>query len=516
MIKPPQDYCCPITGEIMADPVMAADGHSYERTAIMEWLAQHNTSPLTNEELEHLQLIPNRTLKKAIQSFVEQHKTAYRKQFIDAMKAGDYETILHLEKLGIDIKATDQHGWSLIHHAASRGVQSEINELLKKGLLHNNKTASAQIHFSPPELLEQIREIKANISLLEEKKKALSNNKYYYANENILKANNEQNLKYKIQTLENKINSLNQEKQKIYQNAIQYPSMFDEKSVNYSGGGGRVKSIEQELNKIRQELKQPNSDYHALASARIKAEKELRDIENDILACKSLLNKKEKIFQDCNLTYTNLTPLHLAINNPCLPVIELFLDQGFSIEDKDVNGATFIFWSIYKNNFELFNLLIEKGANVEAVDDNGNTLLHAAAQYADKTIIDYLLKAGFYYRVKNNKGQTPIDIATKNDRIETANYIEQQGEKLWQNMPKRLAEQNKRIVSLEQQMKLLQDQVAILLKSHQNAVSNSLFKSPNENPASTTSVKTSSIFTKPASHSSNDSTSAVFKRSAKR
>ena len=41
--EPPDDFICPITTEIMSDPVMTADaradGHAYERTAIERWLA---------------------------------------------------------------------------------------------------------------------------------------------------------------------------------------------------------------------------------------------------------------------------------------------------------------------------------------------------------------------------------------------------------------------------------------------------------------------------------------------
>jgi hypothetical protein len=33
----PDEYLCPITGEMMSDPVIALDGHSYERSAIEKW-----------------------------------------------------------------------------------------------------------------------------------------------------------------------------------------------------------------------------------------------------------------------------------------------------------------------------------------------------------------------------------------------------------------------------------------------------------------------------------------------
>lgn len=50
---------CPITGVPMVDPVVAADGHTYERHAIMRWMQTSNKSPLTGEVLAHSQLVSN-------------------------------------------------------------------------------------------------------------------------------------------------------------------------------------------------------------------------------------------------------------------------------------------------------------------------------------------------------------------------------------------------------------------------------------------------------------------------
>ena len=47
----PQNFICPITHDIMIDPVICSDGISYERVAIQRWLIDHNTSPMTNEHL---------------------------------------------------------------------------------------------------------------------------------------------------------------------------------------------------------------------------------------------------------------------------------------------------------------------------------------------------------------------------------------------------------------------------------------------------------------------------------
>ena len=41
----PDALCCPISMEIMRDPVIAADGHTYERAEIEAWFANNRTSP---------------------------------------------------------------------------------------------------------------------------------------------------------------------------------------------------------------------------------------------------------------------------------------------------------------------------------------------------------------------------------------------------------------------------------------------------------------------------------------
>ena len=56
--------------EKFLDPVIAADGHSYERKAIEAWLETNHTSPLTNEDLPHKVLFANRLLKVMVTELV--------------------------------------------------------------------------------------------------------------------------------------------------------------------------------------------------------------------------------------------------------------------------------------------------------------------------------------------------------------------------------------------------------------------------------------------------------------
>ncbi|DBB01937.1 TPA: hypothetical protein ACH3X1_000528 [Trebouxia sp. C0004] len=62
-----QLFCCPITKVSLVDPVVAADGHTYERSAA-EWLQTQVTSPVTGAMLPHTRLVPNVIIKGAIAS----------------------------------------------------------------------------------------------------------------------------------------------------------------------------------------------------------------------------------------------------------------------------------------------------------------------------------------------------------------------------------------------------------------------------------------------------------------
>ena len=62
---------CPITSDLMTDPVMTADGQTYERSAIETWLKNNNTSPLTGNQLADKRLMPNRLVKKLIADYQE-------------------------------------------------------------------------------------------------------------------------------------------------------------------------------------------------------------------------------------------------------------------------------------------------------------------------------------------------------------------------------------------------------------------------------------------------------------
>jgi hypothetical protein len=65
---------CPITGFPMVEPVVAADGHTYERVAIQRWLATSDKSPMTGSILIHKELVPNYGLMSSVREMAAREK----------------------------------------------------------------------------------------------------------------------------------------------------------------------------------------------------------------------------------------------------------------------------------------------------------------------------------------------------------------------------------------------------------------------------------------------------------
>ncbi|KAE8710208.1 equilibrative nucleotide transporter 1-like [Hibiscus syriacus] len=64
------DLKCPISLELMSDPVTLSTGHTYDRCSILKWLnSGHATCPKTGEKLTSTELVPNLVLKAMIQQF---------------------------------------------------------------------------------------------------------------------------------------------------------------------------------------------------------------------------------------------------------------------------------------------------------------------------------------------------------------------------------------------------------------------------------------------------------------
>ncbi|KAG5029383.1 hypothetical protein JHK87_012897 [Glycine soja] len=74
MPLPPEELRCPISLQLMYDPVIIASGQTYERVCIEKWFSDgHNNCPKTQQKLSHLCLTPNYCVKGLVASWCEQN-----------------------------------------------------------------------------------------------------------------------------------------------------------------------------------------------------------------------------------------------------------------------------------------------------------------------------------------------------------------------------------------------------------------------------------------------------------
>ena len=57
---------------LMSEPVMAANGCTYEKTDLQTWLQDSLLSPVTGNMMEHTNILPNSAIKRSIQAMLSQ------------------------------------------------------------------------------------------------------------------------------------------------------------------------------------------------------------------------------------------------------------------------------------------------------------------------------------------------------------------------------------------------------------------------------------------------------------
>nr|CAD1826710.1 unnamed protein product [Ananas comosus var. bracteatus] len=71
----PEDFRCPISLELMRDPVIVSTGQTYDRAYIQRWIDCGNqTCPKTQQRLQNLILTPNYVLKSLIMQWCEKNR----------------------------------------------------------------------------------------------------------------------------------------------------------------------------------------------------------------------------------------------------------------------------------------------------------------------------------------------------------------------------------------------------------------------------------------------------------
>ncbi|KAJ7951351.1 RING-type E3 ubiquitin transferase [Quillaja saponaria] len=110
-LEPLQSFYCPITRDVMVDPVETSSGQTFERNAIEKWFAEGNKlCPLTMTPLDTLVLRPNKTLKQSIEEWKDRNTMISIALMKEKLQSEDEDERLHcLEQLQDLCEKRDQY-----------------------------------------------------------------------------------------------------------------------------------------------------------------------------------------------------------------------------------------------------------------------------------------------------------------------------------------------------------------------------------------------------------------------
>lgn len=152
----PREFICPVTFEIMEDPVICSDGYTYERKVILN--LPNSISPLTRQQIDKNNLIPNRNLKDAIERYKSSSDSSLSKKLSNISK---------LEKFELEQKIKKQ----------------EMEDKIKKELLEKQKRDNEEFLRKQKEKEKDIQ-LKRILEMFNAQNTALFNYGYIYVQHN--------------------------------------------------------------------------------------------------------------------------------------------------------------------------------------------------------------------------------------------------------------------------------------------------------------------------------------------
>ena len=110
-LEPLQSFYCPITRDVMEDPVETSSGQTFERKAIEKWFADGNKlCPLTMTSLNTSILRPNKTLRQSIEEWKDRNTMITIGSIKPKLNSEEEDEVLHnLEQLQELCEQRDLH-----------------------------------------------------------------------------------------------------------------------------------------------------------------------------------------------------------------------------------------------------------------------------------------------------------------------------------------------------------------------------------------------------------------------
>jgi ankyrin repeat protein/CII-binding regulator of phage lambda lysogenization HflD len=482
----PEECFCPITQEIMQDPVIAQDGHTYERTAIQRWFdIPKRMSPKTGATLLNIKLRPNYAMRSLIQDLVPSlAKRKLEMRHIEAaIKLREEEITETLEQKGQLIEKENKEKLNLA--ASLEQKEKELEEKIDLVNVMEQRIKALEEQANSSKLREEeIAEKLVQKSHLVEKE---SQEKLHLATaleqrerELAERAAALNIMDDRIRELERQVRFFLEKDNKTHSIMLQIQQcmgqLSSEQFMSSSSGSSSSSSFiadskdnttvlaaSQIKEKGKEKLKDEDSeiDEVVLLDQASRVEKEEIQLHK---ACEkgNLEAVKYLVEKGVNVNMENeerLTPLYYACQKGDLELVRYLVERGVNIQAKSKYGETPLYGACWRDNLELIKYLVEKGANIQAKsygetplattaragnleavkylvgqganvsvrDEEGNTPLHQACQKGDLELVKYLVEKGVNVNVKNINGNTPLLLACKGNDLELVKYLVEEG-----------------------------------------------------------------------------------------
>jgi ankyrin repeat protein len=167
---------CPITREIYNEPVVAADGFTYEKDALIMWFKNHNTSPKTNKIIDRVYLRSFDKIQQVRDYLIDNpqkidEKYIKKEDIIENIinTKNNYEILLNSKNFtGLTIDLNKIKDWKKLFTINTELLKKLINIFCKNSELIN-KDGRNPIHYicqySTPEIIKYVIDIGFNLEL---------------------------------------------------------------------------------------------------------------------------------------------------------------------------------------------------------------------------------------------------------------------------------------------------------------------------------------------------------------
>eukprot|EP00210_Caulerpa_lentillifera_P005619 g5372.t1 len=381
--------CCPISDEIMSDPVILKEtGMTYDRSSIEEWFKRGNDrDPLTNVRVESKELMPNFALRVACLTVLEKHEnssSSLNDPSVSEDKNDSHKILVEAQKKIIDvnlnINSQDGDGWTKLHFASKTNSIEAVKDLISHGAnvnLQNNYGESSLYIASKTSSIDVAKELiahGANIDL---------QNKYGGSPLHIASENN----------------SIDVAKELIAYGANVDPQNKSGTSPLHTASRNNSIDVAKEL--IAHGANIDLQQKGGASSLHIASQENSIDVAKKLIAHGANIDLQNK---------NGASPLYIASQNNSIEVAKELIVHGANIDLQRNNGASPLHIAVQKNSINIVKELIVNGAIINLKNRDEWIPLHIGAACGRLEIVKILLEHGASKYIRNNKNKTPLEV----------------------------------------------------------------------------------------------------------